>query len=136
MSFATDIRRFAIRSGESVDRTVQAVTIALFNGIIRDTPVDTGRARGDWQTTVGTPASGQNGRNDPTKTGRDGGPAQAEVVANTPKSAGQLTYLTNSMPYIEQLEEGSSQQAGDGMVRRNMDRIQRNLAREARKNKV
>ncbi len=136
MSFATDIRRFAIKSGESVDQTVQAVTIALFNGIIRDTPVDTGRARGDWQTTVGTPASGQNGRSDPTKTGRDGGPAQAEVVANTPKEAGQLTYLTNSMPYIKQLEEGSSQQAAEGMVRRNMDRIQRNLAREARKNKV
>ncbi|MBF0675589.1 hypothetical protein [Pseudomonas sp.] len=136
MSFAKDIQRFAAKAGESADQTIQAVTIALFNGVIRDTPVDEGRARGDWQTTVGNPASGQNGRDDTTPTGRDGGPAQAEVIANTPEKAGGVTYLSNNMPYIVQLEEGSSGQAPAGMARRNMDRIQRNLAREARKNKV
>ena len=35
-------------------------TMALqgLNGVIYRTPVDTGRARGNWQTTVGEPASG------------------------------------------------------------------------------
>lgn len=131
MGFADDVRRFSVKAGESADKTVRAVTVSLFNGIIRDTPVDEGRLRGDWQTTVGTPAAGENGRVDP-----GGRAAMAEVEANTPEGAGQLTYLTNSMPYAEAIEEGSSKQAPEGMVRRNMDRIQRNLQREARKNRV
>jgi len=136
MSFSDDVKRFSVKAGQSADNTVRAVTLALFKGIIRDTPVDTGRARGAWQTTVETPAVGSNSRDDPTPTGRDGGPSQAEVDANTPNGAGQVTYLANDLPYIESLEDGSSTQSPQGMVRRNMDRIQANLAREARKNKV
>lgn len=136
MSFSTDIRSFAVKAGIAGDKTIQGVTISLFNAIIRDTPVDTGRARGDWQTTVDNPASGQNERTDNTKKGRDGGPSQAEVVANTPEKAGQVTFLTNNLPYVEDLEKGTSQQSPEGMVIRNMDRIQTNLRREIRKNKV
>lgn len=129
MAFADDVRRFAVKAGDSSDKIVRAVTLSLFNGIIRDTPVDTGRARGNWQTTVGQPASGEIDR-------LGASTAIAEVEAKTPPGAGQETYLANDLPYIEQLENGSSKQSPEGMVRRNMDRIQRNLAREARKNKV
>jgi hypothetical protein len=129
MAFADDVRRFSVKAGESSDRIVRAVTLSLFNGIIRDTPVDTGRARGNWQTTVGAPASGE--------IDRLGASASiSEVEAKTPPGAGQETYLSNDLPYIVQLEEGTSKQAPEGMVKRNMDRIERNLAREARKNKV
>lgn len=131
MAFADDVRRFAVKAGDSSDKIVRAVTLSLFNGIILDTPVRDGRLRGDWQTTVGKPASGENGRVDPT-----GRAAMAEVAANTPQGAGQETYLTNSMPYAEFIENGGSQQAPEGMVKRNVDRIQRNLAREISKNKV
>ncbi len=129
MAFADDVRRFSVRAGDSSDRIVRTVTLSLFNGIIRDTPVDTGRARGNWQTTVGTPASGVIDR-----TGS--GPAMAEVEANTPDGAGQVTLLSNDLPYIEDLEDGTSKQAPEGMVKRNMDRIQRNLNRAIRDNKV
>lgn len=129
MAFADDVRRFSAQSNEAADRIVRAVTLSLFNGIIRDTPVDTGRARGNWQTTVGIPAKGE--------IERDGAEAAiAEVEANTPPGAGQMTYLANDLPYIEALEEGTSKQAPSGMVRRNMDRIERNLRKAARTNKV
>lgn len=129
MAFADDIRRFSVKAGESSDRIVRAITLSLFNGIIRDTPVDTGRARGNWQTTVGAPASGE--------VDRVGASVSiAEVESNTPPGAGQETYLANDLPYIVQLEEGTSKQAPEGMVKRNMDRIERNLAREARRNRV
>lgn len=131
MGFSDDVRRFTKKTGAAEDQIVRGITLALFNGIILDTPVRDGRLRGDWQTTVGKPASGENGRVDPT-----GRAAMAEVAANTPEGAGQETYLTNSMPYAEFIEDGGSQQAPEGMVKRNVDRIQRNLAREASKNKV
>lgn len=131
MSFAKDVQRFTVKTGDAEDRIVRGITLALFNGIILDTPVRDGRLRGDWQTTVGKAASGENGRVDPT-----GRAAMAEVAANTPLGAGQETYLTNSMPYAELIEDGGSQQAPEGMAKRNVDRIQRNLAREISKNKV
>lgn len=129
MAFAEDIRRFAVKAGESSDGIIRAVTLSLFNGIIRDTPVDTGLARGNWQTTVGSPARGEIERNGASA-------AIAEVEAKTPKGAGQETYLANDLPYIEELEKGSSKQAPEGMVRRNMDRIERNLKKAIRDNKV
>lgn len=129
MAFADDVRKFAVKAGESSDGIVRAVTLSLFNGIIRDTPVDTGRARGNWQTTVGQPASGSVDR-------LGAGVAIAEVEAKTPKGAGQETYLANDLPYIEELEKGSSKQAPEGFVRRNMDRIERNLKKAIRDNKV
>ncbi|WP_312381619.1 hypothetical protein [Stutzerimonas balearica] len=129
MAFADDVRRFAVKAGDSSDKIVRAVTLSLFNGIIRDTPVDTGRARGNWQTTVGQPASGEIDR-------LGASAAIAEVEAKTPPGAGQETYLANDLPYIEELEKGSSKQSPEGMVRRNIDRIERNLKRAIRDNKV
>lgn len=129
MAFADDVRRFAVKAGDSSDKIVRAVTLSLFNGIIRDTPVDTGRARGNWQTTVGQPASGEIDR-------LGASAAIAEVEAKTPPGAGQETYLANDLPYIEELEKGSSKQSPEGMVRRNIDRIERNLKRSIRDNKV
>ena len=129
MAFADDVRRFSVKTGEASDRIVRAVTLSLFNGIIRDTAVDTGRARGNWQTTVGAPASGEIDRVGASA-------AIAEIEAKTPQGGGQTTYMANDLPYIADLEKGSSKQSPDGMVRRNMDRIERNLAREARRNKV
>jgi hypothetical protein len=44
VTFSADISAFAKRAGESLDNTVRGVTIELFAGVIRTTPVDTGRA--------------------------------------------------------------------------------------------
>lgn len=131
MAFADDVRRFSLKTGESTDKVVRAVTLSLFNGIIRDVPVDTGRARGSFETTVGQPAT-----TTPDRLDQSGKQAMAEIEANVPQGAGQETYIASNLPYIVQLEEGSSKQAPEGFVRRNMDRIQRNLQREARKNRV
>ena len=132
MSFADDIKRFSAKTSKAHDEITRGTTIALFNAVIQDTPVLEGRLRGDWQTTVGQPASGENGRIDTVGTA-----SMAEVTANTPHGAGQETYLTNNMPYAEEIENGSSKQkAPQGMVHRNVDRFQRLLDEQARKNKV
>ena len=62
MSFASDIAKYAKLAGASVDETGRAIVLELFGSVIKDTPVDTGRARGNWQTTIGTPANGQTDR--------------------------------------------------------------------------
>ena len=56
---------------------------------------------------------------------KSGSSVTSEIVAKTPEGAGQETFMSNSLPYIEDLEYGSSKQAPNGMVRRNLARVQR-----------
>lgn len=120
MSFESDMRRAAQRIEDAHNKITRAATLDFFSGTIKDTPVDTGRARGNWQTSTGVPVDGTIERDD-----QSGAAATAEVVAKTPAGAGQETFMTNNLPYIERLENGYSHQAPAGMVRRNLARVQR-----------
>lgn len=131
MSFRADVARFTAATEKASDEIVRGVTISLFTSIIKDTPVDTGRARGEWQATTETPASGENGREDTSGAG-----SISEVISKTPLIAGGETLLTNNLPYIEDLEYGSSKQAPAGMVRKNLARITRLVRVMVNQNKV
>ena len=135
MSFSKDIESFARKAAEAHDKITRTATLELFSGIVRATPVDKGRARGAWTTSVGAPASSPD-REDKIKVRKPGGAAEAEVFEKTPEGAGQVTYLSNDLPYILYLEEGSSKQAPAGMVRRNMDRVERMVKTAIRKNRL
>jgi len=128
MSFSADLAAFAAKSGESLDKTVRMVTLELFGSVIRGTPVDTGRARGNWQTTVQSPASDE--------VDRPQSAAIAELSANA-GGVGSVTYLANNLPYIYRLEMGwSTQSPPHAMVRGNFQRVQAIVANAARENKV
>ncbi len=131
MSFVKQLGQFRLKTESAADRVVRGLTIELFAGVVRDTPVDTGRARGNWQTTVGTIPAAERERLD-----RSGGAAIAEVVAETPLKVGNKTFLTNNLPYIMPLEEGYSKQAPAGMVRKNFLRVKQILSLVIAKNKV
>lgn len=129
MGFSDDIRRFTVKTEAAHNKIVRAATIDLFSGIIKSTPVDTGRAQGAWATSVGSASSGA-----PERLGEAA--AIAEAVTNTPPGAGQETYLSNALPYIERLENGWSDKAPAGMVRINMDRVSKIVAAAIEKNRV
>ncbi len=131
MSFADDVQGFADKAGKSVDETMRAIALELFSSTIKDTPVDTGRARGNWQTTIGAPANGEVDR-------LGDGEAVKEVSATVADfSGGKVIYLSNNLPYIYRLEyDGWSDQAPGGMLRKNVARIQQIVAKAARDNKV
>lgn len=46
MSFSGDMRRFVTKTATAHDKITRLATLELFSGVIRATPVDTGRARG------------------------------------------------------------------------------------------
>jgi hypothetical protein len=99
-SFSLQVAKWAEKTKGDIDQNCRRITLKLFTQIITDTPVDTGRARGNWMTTVEAPAKGVVDRLDP-----DGTAAIAEVSANM-GGAGKITYLTNNLPYIAKLEFG------------------------------
>jgi hypothetical protein len=130
MSFASDVAKFAEKVGKSVPDTIRAIALDVFESIIDDTPVDKGTARGNWQTSIGSPKSAVIAR-----TGAGG--AISELKSVLPNFGDDNTiYLTNNLPYINRLEYGYSLQTPEGMVRKNVARIESIVAKEARKNKV
>lgn len=123
MSFDSQLNAFVSGTEKKVERTVRAVKLELFRSVILDTPVDTGRARGNWQATLDSPAT-EEIENESMST------ALAGVAANLGK-VNDVSFLANNLPYIEELEDGSSKQAPAGMVRRNMARVQRLINEQA-----
>ena len=113
-SFAADILGFVRKTGMRTEQVCRAVKISLFNSVIMGTRVDTGRLRGNWQTTTGAPNMATTDRLDPS-----GQLASAEVRANV--KGFSVDYMTYNLPYAEVYEEK------DGMVARNMARITRIL---------
>lgn len=111
--------RLAEHIGATLEETVRAVKLATFSGVIRDTRVDTGRLRGNWQCTSGAPARGAIER-------LDGSGASAIAEVERTIRPDTIDYLTNNLPYAEVWEER------DGMVARNVARIERTIRERAR----
>ncbi len=120
--FVLDLEAFGDLAIDSANIVVRKTSLGLLSGIVMDTPVDTGRARANWQTTIGAPASGQviawNGPGGAASAALTEGAARIEDV-----SGDVAIFLTNNVPYIEPLEFGHSRQAPGGMVRRNIARF-------------
>lgn len=130
MSFASDVAKYAKLAGACVDETGRAIVLELFGSVIKDTPVDTGRARGNWQTSMDSPATGETDR-------KGEGPALAEVSQQAASfGAGKVIYLSNGLPYILRLEYGWSKQQPGGMARKNVARIQSIVRKAVAENKV
>lgn len=106
------------RVSERVDTQIRKATIDVFGSVIKMTPVDTGRARGNWQCSVGSPETSQLIRLDAS-----GSSALAEVVSTVPRKSGSVVWLTNNLDYIQRLEYGYSKQAPAGMVRVSLARF-------------
>ena len=129
MSFGNDLRRISQKWSGQSEQFIRGVEIKLFSAVILDTPVDTGRARGNWQASIGQPVENTLDRLDP------GGSAAIGAMTGLVLTlrGGRVTFLANNLPYAERLENGWSQQAPAGMVRKNAARFQRLVSAELQK---
>ena len=113
--FERQLKGFGVKTLERVDKIRRSAVLELFKLVIEGTPFDTGRLRGNWQTTINSPATASIGRLDPS-----GAAAVAEAVANL-GSLVDVIWFTNNLPYAERIEyDGWSAQAREGMVRKHV----------------
>lgn len=111
--FTLDIKQFTDKLEQRAGTVLRRAALGVFTDIVRGTPVDTGRARGNWQLTVNAPPPAATETTDP-------GGNQAIASATTAvRSAdiGDTVTISNNLPYIRELENGRSLQAPSGMVR-------------------
>lgn len=122
-SFSKKISSFAKQAKVAVEDDIRAAAFELFRSVISDTPVDSGRLKGNWVASSESPTFVQleNVRTE-EKTISDALPIISSFRLDG------VIYLTNSLPYANRIEyEGWSQKAPDGMVRKNVQRVAANL---------
>jgi hypothetical protein len=115
-SFGQFARRMAIRAKQVThgsERVVKQAAIAADTALVTSTPLDTGRAKGNWNASIGNPDTSTTETTDPS--------GQATMARNeTEINAWRLgrgeIFLANGLPYIVSLDEGSSSQAAQGMT--------------------
>lgn len=129
---SSNVREFNFALGEfgksigaEQSKLHRAVTLEALKGVVMMTPVDSGRARANWQVTQDEPAGGELEAFD-----KSGGPTIARGAAQAliPSEFG-VTYISNNVPYIEELENGSSKQAPSGMLTVTYNRLSAWLGR-------
>lgn len=116
MAQMSDLKGILNKAGANVtanaDRLVRRCALATDAAVVIATPVDTGRARSNWQVELGQAAQGV--VDVPDKSGQSA-ISQGKRVIDTYKSGTSIN-LTNNLPYIERLNDGWSAQAPAGFV--------------------
>lgn len=101
-------RRIDVGTQEMMKR----VALDIDSALVLTTPVDTGRARSNWQVSIGKTALGTV---DTLMSSSEAiGNAKAEL--SKLKDSDDKIHITNNLPYIQRLNEGWSPQQPAGFV--------------------
>lgn len=119
--FGDKIKRVAVDVPKNADEIVRKVALAADQTIVMATPVDTGRARANWQVGIGSAPAGT-----VEYSGGGSGAAgyaigTAQSVVTTYKGQPGGIWLVNNLPYIQRLNEGWSAQAPAKFVEQAID---------------
>jgi len=118
--FELQILAWAPKLEQHVLTVRKKVAFDILKGVVMMTPVDTGRARGNWQVTVGEQP--REGIEEADKTGdRAKARGLAEIELTLP---GEVIWIHNNLPYIGALERGHSGQAPHGMLRVTLNSVE------------
>lgn len=123
-----DLTEYAKKKQVEIKEVRKSYAFALYSSIVKKTPVDTGRARGNWNVSVGSPdesvddpaaytSSYSKKKNENSKAKRPAARLKYKDTSSIPEPDGdESIFIANNLPYITSLEYGSSKQAPNGMV--------------------
>lgn len=133
MSFSQQISGFGVHAVKQINNVRRGVIIKLFGAVIRDTPVLSGRLRGNWQLTEDAPATTTLDAKAPNKASL----SASEIQTVNKTDGDKPVFLANNLPYASKIEyDGwSHTKAPEGMVRRNVVRFGRLIQVEVAQNK-
>lgn len=123
--FARQLRAFKKTVVTEAEKKLRDVAMTLEEELVLRTPIDTSRARTNWQLTVGSPPSSEV----PFTMGSRGSTASeaysAAIAAATRNVAqaklGKPVYVANCVHYITDLNSGTSRQAPQNFVEHAID---------------
>lgn len=115
--FNIDLRKFGELTDRQALQVFRKIALDLDTSVVLDTPVDEGRARGNWFPSINIPSNEM----DEEALGESKSLARIGPTVARAK-LGDVIWMTNNLPYIIPLENGHSGQAPEGMVEVNVVR--------------
>lgn len=111
-TFKRRIQKHARNVESNSNKNIIRLAVIIDQVVTVGTPVDTGRARANWQATIGEETFDELDEVDPSGAATI---AKAQAVLESRKSE-QTIHLTNNVKYVPRLNEGWSAQAPAGFV--------------------
>lgn len=99
---------FGFQVLEDADSFSKKVAGEMLQQVVVQTPVDTGQARGNWRVNVG---SVDTSTTDATDRSGQGTISKGIATIRAGGGLGKVVYISNSLQYIERLNNGWSMQA-------------------------
>lgn len=109
--FAKRIETVGLKIEGNVEQGLRKAVLAIDNALVSTTPVDTGRARSNWLANLDSPSLDTTKATVPSA-------RTATTVQRFKLGRNTAIHLTNNLPYIKSLDEGTSQQQPAGFVKR------------------
>lgn len=112
MSLSAAIKRFQANLPPATEKEFRQIVLAVANQAIRNTPVDTGRLRGNWQIGFNEYPSGTPYRVGEVRTGSEQRAETASLrrVARKAnkglRTQSRYAYIANNLPYATAVESG------------------------------
>lgn len=122
-SFSMQLSNFTKETTEVLTRKQRAIIFELAKSIVMDSPVDRGTFRGNWRFSFSHDQKQLDIQD------KSGSKTLAELLNFLEGFNGGTMWLLNGLPYGGPLEYGHSKKAPQGMVRRNVSRINAIVAR-------
>jgi len=114
-------REITIQLKTRVAAEMKAVVTELYNEVVPGTPVRTGFCRANWNVSVGEPDYTVDGVRDPNASY----PTPSAQIPDNPEL--QPMFVSNGVPYVGLLEDGSSTQAPSGWVQVAVNKVAANV---------
>jgi hypothetical protein len=111
-AFGKRAKRLGANVAQGADTLVRKVAVAVDTSVVLGTPVDTGRARSNWQVNLDSPVTGTLSDSDFSAALRKG----EAVIAKYSGDRNTTLHITNNLAYIGRLNNGYSAQAPAGFV--------------------
>lgn len=121
-----DLSGFGRDQDKQVENAMKLASMLLIESLTFITPVDTGRARSNWIVTTGEPSRGII---PDSQIDKQGSASKSSADSAQPK-IGVGFYISNNLPYIEYLENGTDNMAPYNMVKRSIQDTARRLQME------
>lgn len=115
-NFSNKVLGWSKRAAAQMDYTVKGASVDFFSRLVMRTPVDTGRARGNWNVVVTSGYKGWSADYDENRFDKTGATTIERARAVLENSPGKRAYISNNTPYLVYLDKGWSNQAPHGIV--------------------
>lgn len=103
MSLGQDLNRFTVKVTEASEEKIRGNLLSFTKLVIEQTPVDTGRLRGNWQSSINQAKLSQITRQQKGLSGAAVNEAQKTL---SQFELGDIFFFTNNLPYARVVEFG------------------------------